>query len=55
MRILKCDYMSPLYLAEFDHRWNHRHDSDGEQKEAALRKAEAKRLTCKPLVANSNP
>jgi transposase-like protein len=35
----------PLYLAEFDHRWNHRKDTDGERTVAALRKAEGKRLT----------
>jgi transposase-like protein len=40
----------PLYLAEFDHRWNHRKDSDGERTVAALRKAEGKRLTYKPLT-----
>ena len=40
----------PLYLAEFDHRWNHRKDTDGERTVAALRKAEGKRLTYKPLV-----
>jgi transposase-like protein len=39
----------PLYLAEFDHRWNHRKVSDGERTVAALRKAEGKRLTLKPL------
>jgi hypothetical protein len=34
----------PLYLAEFDHRWNHRKTSDGERTVAALKKAEGKRL-----------
>jgi transposase-like protein len=34
----------PLYLAEFDHRWNHRKDTDGERTVAALKKAEGKRL-----------
>ena len=38
----------PLYLAEFDHRWNHRHVTDAERTDAALRKAEGKRLTYKP-------
>jgi transposase-like protein len=38
----------PLYLAEFDHRWNHRKDSDGLRTFAALRKAEGKRMTYKP-------
>jgi transposase-like protein len=40
----------PLYLAEFDHRWNHRKMSDGERTVTALKKAEGKRLTYKPLV-----
>ncbi|MGA3171192.1 MAG: IS1595 family transposase [Chthoniobacteraceae bacterium] len=40
----------PLYLAEFDHRWNHRKVSDGERTVAALKKAEGKRLTYKPLI-----
>jgi transposase-like protein len=40
----------PLYLAEFDHRWNHRKVTDGERTVAALRKAEGKRLTYKPLT-----
>jgi transposase-like protein len=40
----------PLYLAEFDHRWNHRKDTDGERTVAALKKAEGKRLTYKPLT-----
>jgi transposase-like protein len=38
----------PLYLAEFDHRWNHRKDSDGLRTFAALKKAEGKRLIYKP-------
>ncbi len=40
----------PLYLAEFDFRWNHRKTTDGERTVAGLRKAEGKRLTMKPLV-----
>lgn len=39
----------PLYLAEFDHRYNHRKTTDGERTLAALRLAEGKRLTLKPL------
>jgi transposase-like protein len=39
----------PLYLAEFDHRFNHRKDTDGERTIAALKCAEGKRLTLKPL------
>jgi transposase-like protein len=40
----------PLYLAEFDHRWNYRKTSDGERTVAGLRKAEGKRLLYKKLV-----
>lgn len=40
----------PLYLAEFDHRWNTRKDSDTERTEKALRKARGKRITYKPLT-----
>lgn len=39
----------PLYLAEFDHRYNHRKVTDGERTIAALQCAEGKRLTLKPL------
>ena len=39
----------PLYVAEFDHRYNHRKTTDGERTVAALRLAEGKRLTLKPL------
>jgi transposase-like protein len=39
----------PLYLAEFDHRFNHRDITDGERTIAALKCAEGKRLTLKPL------
>jgi transposase-like protein len=39
----------PLYLAEFDHRYNHRKISDGERTLSALKLAEGKRLTLKPL------
>src|SRR5262249_24116544 len=39
----------PLYLAEFDHRFNHRKATDGQRTVAALQLAEGKRLTLKPL------
>jgi transposase-like protein len=39
----------PLYLAEFDHRFNHRKVTDGERTVSALKLAEGKRLTLKPL------
>src|SRR5712691_1431355 len=39
----------PLYLAEFDHRYNHRKVTDGERTVSALKMAEGKRLTLKPL------
>jgi len=39
----------PLYLAEFDHRFNHRDVTDGERTVSALKMAEGKRLTLKPL------
>ena len=39
----------PLYLAEFDHRFNHRKTTDGERTVSALKMAEGKRLTLKPL------
>jgi hypothetical protein len=39
----------PLYLAEFDHRFNHRKSTDGERTVSALKLAEGKRLTLKPL------
>ena len=39
----------PLYLAEFDHRFNHRKSTDGERTVSALKCAEGKRLTLKPL------
>jgi transposase-like protein len=40
----------PLYLAEFDHRWNHRKVSDGQRTVAGLRKVSGRRLTYKKLV-----
>src|SRR2546427_4784251 len=39
----------PLYLAEFDHRFNHRKDTDGARTVSALKCAEGKRLTLRPL------
>ena len=42
----------PLYLAEFDHRFNHRKDTDGARTVSALKCAEGKRLTLKPLQSN---
>jgi transposase-like protein len=39
----------PLYLAEFDHRFNHRKDTDGQRTVSALKLVEGKRLTLKPL------
>jgi hypothetical protein len=43
----------PLYLAEFDHRFNHRKSTDGERTVSALKMAEGKRLTLKPLKRGS--
>jgi transposase-like protein len=37
----------PLYLAEFNHRWDYRKSTDGERTLAGLRKIEGKRLTYK--------
>ena len=39
----------PLYLAEFDHRYNHRKTTDGERTVEGIKLAEGKRLTLKPL------
>jgi transposase-like protein len=39
----------PLYLNEFDFRYNNRKTTDGERTIAALKTAEGKRLTLKPL------
>ena len=44
----------PLYLAEFDHRFNHRKSTDGERTVSALKMAEGKRLTLKPLKKSKN-
>jgi transposase-like protein len=45
----------PLYVAEFDHRYNHRKTTDGERTVAALRLAEGKRLTLKPMKKGIEP
>ena len=38
-----------FYLAEFDHRWNSRKDSDGKRTVAGLKKSAGKRLTYKAI------
>ncbi len=49
------------YVAEFDFRWNHRKDAngekitDGERAVAGIRKASGKRMTYKPLVNGEAP
>lgn len=43
----------PLYLAEFDHRWNTRGDSDGERTVAGIKKAAGKRLMYRQPKAGS--
>lgn len=45
----------PLYLAEFDHRFNHRAVTDGQRTVSALKMAEGKRLTLKPLKRGVRP
>ena len=40
----------PLYLAEFDHRYNHRDTSDGKRMVEGMKKATGKRLSYKPLT-----
>ena len=44
----------PLYLAEFDHRWNHRKISDGQRTEEGLKKVEGKRLMYRQSVNLEN-
>ena len=44
----------PLYLAEFDHRFNERKLTDGERTVGAIKLAEGKRLTLKPLKNGKN-
>jgi transposase-like protein len=44
----------PLYLAEFNHRYNNRKVTDGERTVNSLTKAEGKRLTYKPLKNKAN-
>ena len=39
----------PLYLAEFDHRWNTRKDTDGERTVDGLKMAKGKRLTYRAM------
>ena len=39
----------PLYLAEFDHRWNTRKDTDGERTVDGLKMAKGKRLTYRDM------
>jgi transposase-like protein len=43
----------PLYVGEFDHRWNHRKVTDGERTVAGLRKAAGRRLKYRRLVSDS--
>jgi transposase-like protein len=43
----------PLYVGEFDHRWNHRKDTDGERTVAGLQKVNGKRLKYRRLVSGS--
>lgn len=40
------------YLTEFSFRWNTRHDTDGSRTETAIKGAEGKRLTYKPLTTH---
>jgi hypothetical protein len=42
-----------LYLAEFDHRWNHRKVTDDERTVAGLKKARGKRLPYRAIKANN--
>lgn len=44
-----------LYVAEFDHRWNTRKDSDGFRTVAGLKKARGKRLTYRAIRAKETP
>ncbi len=41
----------PKYIAEFDHRWNTRHDSDTARTQAGIKKTRGKRLKWKEMVA----
>lgn len=38
------------YTSEFEFRWNHRHTNDATRTEAAIRAADGKRLTYRPIV-----
>ncbi|MDZ4290244.1 MAG: IS1595 family transposase [Prosthecobacter sp.] len=42
----------PRYLAEFDHKWDTRHEKDGARCVQGLRMAEGKRLTMHPLIGD---
>ena len=44
----------PLYLAEFDFRWNQRKVTDGERTVSALKKASGKRLTYKAIKQSNS-
>lgn len=44
----------PLYLAEFDFRYNHRDVQDGARAVATIQQVEGKRLTYKPLTAKAS-
>jgi len=45
----------PRYLREFEHRWNHRHISDGERTEIAIRRSRGKRLVYREPVKRGRP
>jgi transposase-like protein len=40
----------PRYASEFEFRWNHRKESDGERMKAAIAKSEGRRLTYRQIV-----
>lgn len=44
---------TPKYMAEFDFRWNTRHDSDTERTEEGIKMTRGKRLTYTPMVQNA--
>lgn len=44
----------PKYVAEFDHRWNTRHDSDTARTQAGIKKVRGKRLTYKQMVGTAS-
>ena len=45
----------PLYLAEFEPRWNTREDTDGERMDASIKKTKGKRFTLKQLTTRLKP